>query len=276
MRWSIRRRLGPLRPVVLDYDVGMRIQVRPVDRLGRRVFLDGYSDREHAVLLDALLRPGMVYFDVGANFGQFALMAATRVGRDGAVHAFEATSTMYEQLAANVELNGLAQVTANHAAVADQPGTLEMTLCEPGKEAFSSLGRPMRPQDQIIGRETVPAITLDDYCRERGISRIDLIKIDVEGAEVRVIEGASNLLSSGGVSSLVCEFNEVAAESQGSSGRELRNALESHGYRIFRFDPSRRTITPEPAVERYASTQNLLAVRDPDQFAALLTGSSAG
>ena len=76
LRWSLRRRLSPTRPMILPFDDGLKIAVRPVDRLGRRIWLDGYSEPEFAGLLDAYLRPGMTYFDVGAHFGQYVLVAA--------------------------------------------------------------------------------------------------------------------------------------------------------------------------------------------------------
>src|SRR5262245_42588667 len=87
--WSFRRRLTPEQTVLLPFDLDLKIKVRLRDRLGRRVLLNGYSEPDYALFLDRFLRPGMTYVDVGANFGQYVLMAAKRVGSTGAVHAFE-------------------------------------------------------------------------------------------------------------------------------------------------------------------------------------------
>ncbi len=267
--WSLRRRMAPLATAVIPFDGDLKLQIRPIDRLGKTVLLDGYSDREHAGLLYAFLKPGMTYFDIGANFGQFSLVAGQRVGPMGHVHAFEATSRMFTELDANVRLNAMVWVKPNHYAVCRSSQPMTMTLCTPGKEAFSSLGKPsLRSDAQIAGTETVPGITLDDYCANHGITSIDLIKIDVEGAELEVIAGGHHTLRLPNVKTIVAEFSDRNAKGMNSSTAQVRDALEAAGFNLYAFDLDTRSLTPEPPGKVYEKTQNLLALKDPAAFIA--------
>lgn len=270
LRWSLRRRLSPTRPMILPFDDGLKIAVRPVERLGRRIWLDGYSEPEFARLLDAYLRPGMTYFDVGAHFGQYVLVAAKRIGPAGSVHAFEPTSETYAQLQANLRLNGFTWVVANHNAVYDRVTEMELKLCVNGKGAFNSLGKPMRPDEEVVGTERVPTITLDSYCLGKSIQKIDLLKIDVEGAELNVLRGAEVLLKNGEVTAIVCEFNESTTANMGYSTQELRREFETLGFGVFAFNAHSQQLEPAPHRDRYDRTENLIATRDPNAFQALV------
>lgn len=262
LKWSLWRRTRPLKPVVLPFDQGLKLAVRPIDRLGKAVYLDGYSDLEHAILLHHFLKPGMVYFDVGAHLGQFALVAAKLVGPAGQVHAFEASGETFELLRQNVAINNLAWVVPNHAAVFDTPGTVKLNVCVRGKGEFNSVSKPLRPDDQVVGVEEVPALTLDDYCRRQHIERVDLVKIDVNGPEWQVIRGARAMLGRPGRRMIVVEFNDFTTAPLGYATTELRREIESLGYKVFRFEPATLKLVPEPARSRYDETENLVCVKE--------------
>lgn len=261
-RWSLLRRLRPGHAPVLPFDLDLKIKVRTIDRLARRVVLDGYSERDLAAFLDRFLRRGMVYLDVGAHFGQYVLLAAKRVGPSGAVHAFEATSATFEQLRANVALNGMSWVKVNHNAVYAHPGILELKVCRPGKGEFNSLGAPLRPQHEVVGTERVAAVSLDAYCEDQQLSRVDLIKIDVEGAELHVLHGAQRLLAGADAPVVVCEFNERTAQAMGHSTRDLYQEFRALGYSLYRFDPEKPGFHAEPAGLTYEVTTNLIAAKN--------------
>jgi FkbM family methyltransferase len=265
-RTSLLRRLNPLGFHTIPFDDGLRLRVRHVDRLGRRVYLDGYSEPELAVFLHATLRPGMTFLDVGANFGQFSVLAAHRVGATGVVHAIEASSVMHAQASTNLELNHLPQATAHHLALSDREGTIELTTCVPGQEAFNSLGRPDRDTTRVLGSETVRTTTLDQFCRDQHLQHIDILKIDVEGAEAMVFRGGTDTLSADNAPTLFCEFNETAAHGAGSSTAEIRELLKGYGYQLFRFDPDNLRLTQEPDRDHYAESANLVATRNPDRL----------
>lgn len=264
--WSALRRLQPRRVREIPFDGDLRIAVRPMDRLGRRVHLDGYSDRELAAFLDRCIQPGMTFFDVGSHFGQFTLMAAKRAGAAGRAYAFEATRETYQQLTTNVALNGFKNVTATHAAIFDKPGELEMNVCVTGAGEFNSLTTPSGKVGETV-REKVKAITLDDFIREQKIGRVDVMKLDVEGAELGVLRGARAFLGAPDAPPVFCEFNEICCAGMGYDCSTLRAEFESLGYRLYRFNELDGTLTPEPPPPggRYPETVNLVAAkRIPD------------
>src|SRR5439155_7985445 len=143
---------------------------------------DGYSDRDCAQCFLDFLRPGMVAVDCGAHIGEYTVLFASRVGPTGQVHAFEPHAGLFEVLRENVEQNRLSQIVINHTAIGRRSGTAQ----------FHPAGDPTA--SSILPSDTpavdVPLVSLDDYARQRGLTRVDAIKIDVEGAELDVIEGA--------------------------------------------------------------------------------------
>ena len=266
---GVLKRVQPQRTLVIRFDDDLKIGVRAGDRLGRAVYVDGYSDGAHARLLHRFLRPGMVYFDIGAHFGQFTLVAAGCVGSGGQVHAFEAAGQTYTQLKANIELNHLTNVTANHAAVFDKPGQIELQVCVPGKGEFNAIGKPLRPEREVVGTETVPAVTVDDYCGEHNIERVDLMKIDTNGAELSVLRGAQQLLAGDDAPVIVCEFNDVTVADMGYCTADLRAELERQGYGLHRLDEATDRLAPEPQRD-YPKTVDVIAAKDANRFDQLI------
>ena len=142
--------------------------------------------------LHQLLRPGDVFIDVGANVGLFTLKGARLVGSRGRVLALEPSATAYAELKDNLALNLFATVTPIMAAASNEDGTAQLNHVDLGgdPQAFSLVNAA-----NANGGERVKTIRLDTLATERNLSRIDLIKIDVEGAEPLVIEGALGLLA---------------------------------------------------------------------------------
>jgi len=148
----------------------------------------------------ANLRPGAVFFDVGAHFGWLSLKAARRVGRNGRVVAFEASAPAVEILSYHQRVNRLPQMNIIAKAVSDTDDAEIFYLLDEGLSSRNSLmtgasGLPFLdgPEKPAKSASRVPAIKLDTYC-EAAQLRPDVIKIDVEGAEGKVLRGASEIL----------------------------------------------------------------------------------
>jgi FkbM family methyltransferase len=141
---------------------------------------------------DAHVRPGMTVFDVGANKGQMMLLFATLVGPQGRVVSFEPAPAEFRALQRNVALNALAQVTTVQIAASD--GTGEMAFMYDAANPTQGKLRDVEPTYSLPGAAPVPVPTrpLDDFL-DQGL-RPDLIKIDVEGAGLRVLRGAGRIL----------------------------------------------------------------------------------
>lgn len=135
-----------------------------------------------------------VCLDVGANIGIYTL-AMSMLAPRGVVHAFEPAPQAFKHLTRNLAENSVSNVKAHNVAVGEEAGPVEFRenaefLAGSFRiEPDSLLGRTLR--DEII---TVPCTTLDDFVSERGIGRVDFVKIDVEGGELQVLRGARRTL----------------------------------------------------------------------------------
>lgn len=141
----------------------------------------------------ALIRPGMVIYDVGANIGFISLMAAALSGESGRIFAFEALPKNVERLRTSIALNGLSdRVTAIHAAVAERSGKARFLAHASGAmgKTADSAGRDEDYEGEII----VPAIALDDFVYEQGNAAPQLVKMDIEGGEGPALRGMHRLL----------------------------------------------------------------------------------
>jgi FkbM family methyltransferase len=171
-------------------------------------------------LMLALTRPGDLVADVGAHVGLFALTAAAAGRRALAV---EASRRNCELLRRSVEANGFAGlVEVVHAAGAAEPGELRFHESGP----FGTVGAPGQ-----AGCVPVRAVRVGDLLAERA-GPVGLVKIDVEGYEVEVVEGLSAWLSArAGAPPILYESHQLGHEGRGRSVHALRDALTRLGYR---------------------------------------------
>lgn len=256
--WVARRRLTPCRPYPVPFDGDLQIEVCPGDELALHYALGREFEEDVCAFFRWFLRPGMVVLDLGANIGQYTLLAAKRVGDQGRVYAFEPATAEYRKLAANVARNRFRNVVIEKRAVGAEPGTALLHTCADGYGLYHSLGSPIRG-----GRgasEEVPVTTLDVFAAERELERVDLVKMDIEGAELAALRGGRDLFSRTDAPVIVCEFSEPAARGMGHSTRELRALLEEYGYRLYRWETASGRLAEEPRHDMYEYA-NLVATR---------------
>lgn len=217
--------------------------------------------------LNAFLRPGDTYVDVGANLGLFTLIAALRVGKAGRVYAFEPCSQAYRRLVANVKLNH-ASVVCHQLALGDCISRLSMNIALDGFDAWNSFASPIDGSSFSV--EEVDCVTWDSFAQEHDlVGRVTMMKIDVEGWETRVLAGAWSSLSRPDAPVLQVEFTQRAAQSAGSSCRGLYRLLQKLGYQMFIYDAKSGQLLPEPLRENYPHL-NLIAAKQPQHVLARL------
>ena len=136
-------------------------------------------------LFERTVRPGHVVFDVGANVGFYTLLASELVGRSGRVVAFEPVERNLRFLRTHLALNRVRNVTVIAAALWDRPG---LAAFDTGPD--TSQGRVTEK-----GAETVRTVTLDDLWRSGEIPAPDVVKMDIEGAELHALRGATQMLT---------------------------------------------------------------------------------
>jgi FkbM family methyltransferase len=177
-----------------------------------------------------------VFLDVGAHVGMVSLSVASRCrSRDVEVHSFEPHPVNAAALRRNAELNPGLRVTVNAVAVGDREGTVTLDPSPlPGESGWHGLAvgdRATGPADGADLRPEVPVVSLDGYIGERGIERVDVLKVDVEGWEPAVLAGAQQALARGAIRSVVAEANRERLEGYGFEPDAIERELERHGLR---------------------------------------------
>lgn len=174
---------------------GLELFVDPADEVLAQHLLQGRAwEPFETVLFEETIRPGMTVVDVGANVGYHTLAAGRLVGAAGRVIAFEPEPRNFDLLRRNVERNGLAQrATLIQAAVGECTGTSLLY-----RDAIN-FGAHSISQCNVVGGDSisVPCVSLRDALRAEDLIRLDVLKIDVQGAEGMVIAGAGDLLDRG-------------------------------------------------------------------------------
>jgi len=210
---------------------GMKIKVVWNDLLGLEIFRTGFHDARNVRILKRLLSPGMVFFDVGAHVGQYTLLASQLVGPDGRVHSFEPDPETFSCLTDNIEMNRLTNVQANQLALFSEQGEKKFFVSWPEYMGGNSLWS--EPGDWPGRVFNVKCDTVDSYVRQQAISKISLLKIDVEGGEVDLLLGANTALGLDDKPTILLEFNGPALVRSGHSCAELAKTLRRYGYQLF-------------------------------------------
>jgi FkbM family methyltransferase len=162
------------------------------DEFCRTWYYWGYERYEPGVarLLTTLARERRVIVEAGANIGYYTLLMAMAQPEGGVVHSFEPRPEVFVRLSQNVSLNSLTSVHLNDAAISDVSGRATLYLPDSGNREMASLDRTFAPSTRSVAVRTV---RLDEYCASNRLA-IDLLKLDVEGAEVRALEGLGSVL----------------------------------------------------------------------------------
>jgi FkbM family methyltransferase len=254
--WEICRQRGGDLPLEIPWHYGLRISLRLSNDLSKQVFIGGCYEANELAFLARTLRPGMTVVDAGANEGLYTLLAARCVGPTGSVWAFEPSSREFDRLRYNVENNELSNVRLFRIALGDSPAEQDLLIAAAEHAGQSTLGRFAYESVGNLGRERVPIQKLDDLVQQHGLNRLDLLKVDVEGAEGRLLRGARNTLRD--LRPLVLfEVLEPALLNQGDTLDELLRILREACYSVWRFSPE--TGLPVLA-DGLSSGENLLAV----------------
>jgi FkbM family methyltransferase len=238
-KWWLHDRLRRLLGVSVEREIevvrdGMRWLLNPADYEHEGLFWTGAKDRWDLFHLRQLVPPGGVFFDIGANIGYYSLTLANGLQKRCQVHAFEPTPATYERLRRHIEWNGMAQaIEAHQLALSDTSGTANLI-----QRADNSGASRLGVDAQGVA---VPVTTLDRFCDERGINRLDAIKIDVEGYEARVLRGGQSTISRL-KPALIVEFWTTGLARADATVDELADLLRSFGYKLYK--PVRDRLIP--------------------------------
>jgi FkbM family methyltransferase len=245
---------------------GLAFVCETADVISRTAFA-GTWEPTQTLLVSTILQPGMTFVDVGAQWGYFTLVAAARVGPYGSGLSLEPHARLFGLLRGNLDRNRLRQVTPLPVAAGATTSYQELVAYDEHTGNFG--GSWLRPGplspaalQEPTGERIVEVRTLDDLAREHELDSIDLVKMDVEGAEGAAVHGMRDLLSHARVRRLLIEIHAEILERGGGSLKMLYEDLRSAGYRglSVREDlPTERAI----AYGRLRHTRGLLRPIDP-------------
>ncbi len=193
LRWTRRRALlarldGEWQAGFVLHETGDLVFVpTPLDARGRHCLLN--PPRAHKAAL-AVLGPGAVALDIGASLGEWAVPLARAVGPTGRLVAFEPQALIARALEATLRINNLAQASMVEAAVSDRVGAQNLTVPEITSSAVDTGRARLGAAGAGETASTVRSVTLDGFIGAAGLDRLDLVKIDVEGHERAVLDGA--------------------------------------------------------------------------------------
>ncbi|MBS1854273.1 MAG: FkbM family methyltransferase [Acidobacteria bacterium] len=231
--WLHFNQCRAIAPIVVPWYGGTRLRTFLGTDLSSQIYIAGCMEPNEFAFLDRILRPGMTFLDAGANEGIYTVFAAARVGREGSVLAFEPSSRELQRLEFNLQLNEL-NVQVLPVALAETEGKAKLKVGGYEHAGHNTLGDFVYDIEPG-GTELVDVRRLDDIIREQAPARIDVIKMDIEGAESRLARGANQTLRKYRPI-LLFEAEDASLRNQGSSREELVELLRALEYTMYVFD----------------------------------------
>jgi FkbM family methyltransferase len=221
-RWTDDQRLAGEHRERRD---GLWWSLDPTDYTCQDLFWCGSKDpwEIHHLLCSAPADPKpCVFFDIGANFGYYSLKLAQQIGLRFQAHIFEPHPFTHARLLRNIEMNNMTNLRPWALGIAETAGVAGFDV-KCGNTGSTSL------TNEECGEGRVETISLDGFCEREKISQIDLMKIDVEGLEAKVLRGGKETLSRLRPPLLI-EISPPSLRAKGSSPEEIRDLLTALGY----------------------------------------------
>jgi FkbM family methyltransferase len=233
-RWSPRT--GRFVAALADDIGGARFDCDLADVIDREVCLTGYYEPPVTRIVQRLAARGGTVVDAGANWGYFSLLAAAAVGERGCVIALEPDPRHFERLARNIAMNRFTQVTLLQVAAGARDGIVTLAgyaLDAENRGVSRIAASPGGAQAFDVRCTTIDVATAS-------CDRVDAVKIDVEGAEMDVLEGMRDGLASARYASIVLELHPAWLRENGVDPAACIRMLLAHGYRGWSIDLSAR------------------------------------
>jgi FkbM family methyltransferase len=265
----LQRKLAlPVRNAVLRHKpvsahlAGHTIKLVPEGAIASGIWSGANFEPAELSLVSRLLTPDSVFLDVGANVGVYSLLAS-KVSPLARIFAFEPTRKTFDLLHRNLHLNDAHNVTPLHLALGNFTGEAKLNLNVPGKDGLNTMGNLSHPDTEPAGQETVPITTLDAFLLSAAIDRVDLIKVDAEGAELAIFEGASSLLQQPDAPAILYEAFTFITRGFDYHPVEIYWLLDRHGFACFNLNSETGKLAVPPASRAYNSTILALKTSHP-------------
>lgn len=235
--------LDPPQRILTRYGFDIIITTKH-DAIDNELYLYGTYEAGTLHIIKECLEEGDIFIDVGANIGLMSLLGASKVGKQGSVYAFEPAPEIFNLLQTNISINHRYNVYASNFGLGSSPGTGAIHKYHDNRGMTSFVKRNTSIQESV----EVPIRTLDSFLKEFNISKVKMIKIDVEGWELEVLKGSLELLSNNNAPIIVIEYNTSFPLHQ-----EIYELITSiNDYQVFILEHSNWHVSPLIAVNNYS------------------------
>lgn len=209
---------------------GFYMLLNPTEHIQQQLFWYGEYEKELGIILKKILRPDNVFLDVGANIGYFSLLVAN-YSPTIKVISFEPVSELFQKLNENISINSIKNITTVNTAVGDTNEEIEMFISANDNLGMSSF---QQPENYSGKKEKVKVVTIDDWFITSGLTKIDLVKLDIEGSELAALKGMRMMLQNQ-KPALIIEINPETLSMFGLKPVDIcdyLNRLNFDGYKI--------------------------------------------
>jgi FkbM family methyltransferase len=218
--------------------------------------------------VNRLLRRNMTFVDIGAHHGLYTLLASKRVGWDGRVIAIEPSPRECARLKKHLRFNRCSNVELVPCAAGEDPGETDLFLVDGFNDWCNSLRPPAIDAPTRTVRVRVRRV--DEILSERRISKVDFVKLDVEGAELSVLYGAMRLLQREPRPALLAEVQDIRTAAWGYPAREIIQFLMRMDYRWFAIAAKGALLPVNCDQDTYNANLVALPVERVEEFLGLL------
>jgi FkbM family methyltransferase len=240
----------PGKPVSYSLPGAVRIRLYPEGEVAEFLAVQRFFEKTELALVAAYLKPGMTVIDVGANIGVYSILASKIVGPTGMAWAFEPSLESYQRLEKNLQLNGCDRVQPVRAALSTlAEGFLQLKSDAGFGDAYRYLASAGIVDAGNPHSERVAVTTLDAFSRRERIGDAAFLKIDVEGGEYAVFQGAQDFLRSSPNASIMFESDPEWCQRAGCRQEDSFELLARLGFGLYAWqNRSRKWVAGEKAL----------------------------
>ncbi|MCD6528143.1 FkbM family methyltransferase [bacterium] len=240
------------KPIISEFE-DISFKLVPKGAIALKIWREGEYEKFALRFLLSHMKPGIVFFDIGANIGIFSILSGLKE-KNIEIYTFEPASETFKVLKENIKLNNLQNIKAFQIGIGDYRGKAVLKINARWSDGLNTIGRATHPECKIVGKEEILITTLDDFIKEHSVKKVDIMKVDVEGAELLVFQGAKKLLRCQEAPLILYESRISNAKGFGYHPVEIMWCLRDLGYKLFDLDEETGKISPFLPVRHYDAT----------------------
>jgi FkbM family methyltransferase len=220
---------------IVSTGMGLRLYVDPFTHLGRSIVTEDTYEKVTVEIFNSELESGQVVLDIGANEGVFSALSGKIVGKDGLVIAIEPQSRLRDIIEINLRINDLYNFKIYQSAIGgDETQTMKINLYPVLNSGASSLLRQHRVSKKT---EVISFVSIDTILKDSKLTKIDFVKIDVEGFEHLVIKQLLPYMKRGQVGKLLLDYHSSILQAFNINPLDIHNSIIANNMRVKIGDP---------------------------------------